>query len=575
MKPSTRGFNTFAIEVARLWRSVLFTDVRSTGELGYDAVARAACFDSDSARSRSLFMIAILVGVSGLLVKSVDGANSRPNILFAIADDASYPHMGAYGCTWIETPAFDQVARQGLLFTRAYTPNAKCAPSRASILTGRNSWQLDQAANHWCFFPAKFKVYTDVLAEHGYYVGMTGKGWAPGIARDDEGKTRNLAGKPYQEKKQPPPARGISNNDYAGNFAAFLDDVPDNQPWCFWYGGFEPHRGYEYGAGVAKGQKLITDIDRVPDIWPDNETVRTDMLDYAFEIEHFDRHLNRMLDLLRQNGQLEKTLVVVTADNGMPFPRVKGQKYEPSNHLPLAIMWQKGIDQPGRTIDDYVSFIDFAATFVEVAGLDWSDTGMHASPGRSLTDIFRSPSSGIVNSARDHVLIGKERHDVGRPHDWGYPVRGIVKGSLLYLQNFEPTRWPAGNPETGYLNTDGSPTKTIILDGRTTPKMEHFWQWSFGKRPAEELYDLNSDPYCINNLVDDPSSAEIKAQLKSQMVRELTAQEDPRMFGHGDVFDKYPYADTTGRNFYERFMRGESMRAGWVNKTDFEDMPLD
>jgi len=89
-----------------------------------------------------------------------------PNILFAIADDASFPHMGAYGTDWVDTPAFDQVAHEDLLFTRAYTPNAKCAPSRASILTGRNSWQLEAAANHWPYFPAAFKTYAEALGEN-------------------------------------------------------------------------------------------------------------------------------------------------------------------------------------------------------------------------------------------------------------------------------------------------------------------------------------------------------------------------------------------------------------------------
>ncbi len=520
-------------------------------------------------------LAALVVTAAAPVSPSVIANDSRPNILFAIADDASYPHMGAYGCPWVSTPAFDRVARQGLLFTRAYTPNAKCAPSRSSILTGRNSWQLEAAANHWCFFPAKFKVYTEVLAEHGYQVGMTGKGWAPGIAKDEAGKNRNLAGEPYQACTAKPPARGISPRDYAANFQAFLKDTDQDQPWCFWYGGHEPHRRYEFGSGIAKGGKKLADIEQVPEFWPDNETIRTDMLDYAYEIEHFDTHLGRMLAMLDESGELENTLVVVTADNGMPFPRIKGQKYEMSNHLPLAMMWPAGIKQPGRTIDDYVSFIDFAPTFIELAGLKWSETGMHSSPGRSLTDIFESDRSGIVNPLRDHILIGKERHDVGRPHDWGYPVRGIVKGDMLYLRNFEPTRWPAGNPETGYLNTDGSPTKTVILDGRTDPATEQYWQAAFGKRPPEELYDLAKDPLCQRNLADDVEYEKTKKALQEQAFREMKQQGDPRMFGNGAVFDNYPYADNTGRNFYERFMRGEKLNSGWVNPSDFEEQPLD
>ncbi len=401
----------------------------------------------------------------------------RPNILFCIADDASYPHMGAYGCSWVKTPGFDRVAKQGLLFQQAYTPNAKCAPSRACILTGRNSWQLKAACNHIPYFPAEFKTYAEVLAQHGYWVGMTAKGWAPGVANDANGQPRNLAGKPFNARKTQPPARGISPIDYAANFADFLASVPAEQPWCFWYGGLEPHRGYEYGAGVSKGRKSLADIDAVPAFWPDNEVVRNDLLDYAFEIEYFDQHLTRMLDLLGDQQQLDNTVVVVTADNGMPFPRVKGQEYEMSNHLPLAIMWKEGIRSPGRTINDYVSFIDFAPTFVELAGLTWEQTGMAPTPGRSLTDIFASATAGQVNPARDHVLIGKERHDIGRPHDWGYPIRGIVKGNLLYLHNFRTDRWPAGNPETGYLNCDGSPTKTEILNLRRRAKTASSGTW--------------------------------------------------------------------------------------------------
>lgn len=500
--------------------------------------------------------------------------DSRPNILFAIADDASYPHMGAYGTDWIETPAFDRVAEQGILFTNAYTPNPKCAPSRSIILTGRNSWQLEEAANHWPRFPTRFKVYTEVLAEEGYTVGSTGKGWAPGIAKTKSGEPRHLAGQPFNEHHTDPPASGISSKDYAANFENFLESRSGDTPFAFWYGGHEPHRRYEYRSGIEKGNKRTSEIEEVPEFWPDTDSVRTDMLDYAFEIEYFDQHLGRMLAMLEERGELDNTLVVVTADNGMPFPRIKGQTYERSAHLPLAIMWPEGIENPGRVVDDFVSFADFAPTFIELAGLAWPRTGMYPTVGRSLTDIFYSQSDGQVNPARNHILVGKERHDVGRPYDWGYPVRGIVRGEMLYLRNFKPDRWPAGNPETGYLNTDGSPTKTYILDHRTTRGMYHYWQWNFGKRPTEELYNIVNDPDCLNNLADDPSFAGLKEELKTELYRKLKEQDDPRMFGRGYVFDAYKYMDEGTANFYHRYMAGEDMNTGWVNDSDFEEEPL-
>jgi len=504
-------------------------------------------------------------------------AADRPNILFAIADDVSYPHMSAYGTDWVDTPAFDRVANQGILFTRAYVPNPKCAPSRSVILTGRNSWQLEEAANHWAAFPRKFKVYTEVLGEHGYFVGSTGKGWAPGIAENKDGEPRHMAGQPFNEHQlTSTPAGGISGNDYAANFEAFLKEKPSQEPFAFWYGGYEPHRGYEWQSGIKKGGKNLKQIEEVPGFYPINDTVRTDLLDYAFEIEHFDQHLGQMLALLEERGELENTIVVVTADNGMPFPRAKGQTYEHSAHLPLAVMWPEGIAGRGRVVDDYVSFTDFAPTFIELAGLDWEQTGMHPAAGQSLTDIMYADRSGNINPERDYVLLGKERHDVGRPYDWGYPVRGIVKENMLYLKNFNPERWPAGNPETGYLNTDGSPTKSYILDNRTTSGQYHYWAWSFGKRPAEELYNVARDPACIHNLADDPAYREKKKELKEILYEKLKQQKDPRVLGQGYIFDGYQYMNQRNVNFYQRYRDGEldESDAGWVDPADFEEEPL-
>ncbi|MBI1321360.1 MAG: sulfatase-like hydrolase/transferase [Candidatus Hydrogenedens sp.] len=518
-------------------------------------------------------MMLVLAALSGLAAPESSAAETRPNILFAIADDASFPHMSAYGCTWVDTPGFDRVAREGLLFNRAYTSNAKCAPSRSCLLTGRNSWQLEAAANHVCFFPPRFKVYPEVLAEAGYHVGFTGKGWAPGIAEDADGQPRAMTGKAWQSRKLTPPTTGISGIDYAANFADFLEAQPEGAPFCFWYGGFEPHRAYEFDSGAKLGGKDPAQIEDVPDYWPDSDTIRRDMLDYAYEIEYFDRHLVRMLEQLESRGQLENTLVIVTADNGMPFPRIKGQAYPASNHLPLAMMWADGIAKPGRTIDTFVSFSDFAPTYLELAGVAWGAGGMAAPEGISLLPLLQAEAP---LPHRDHMLIGKERHDIGRPHDWGYPVRGILNTEWLYLRNFEPTRWPAGNPETGYLNCDGSPTKTAILDMRRNGIDTRYWQENFGRRPAEELYDLARDPDCLRNLAEDADLAEMKARLKEQMTQELTAQEDPRILGKGEVFEAYPYANQGQRGFYEKYLNHESPPpTGWVNDSDYESEPVE
>jgi len=493
----------------------------------------------------------------------------KPNILLCVADDVTYLHMSAYGCKWTNTPGFDRVAREGILFTHAYTPNAKCAPSRSSILTGRNSWQLKEAANHFCYFPGEFKTYPEVLTEQGYFVGYTGKGWSPGNPGKINHKERELTGAKFDRMKLTPPTTEISNNDYAGNFEDFLNQRPANQPFCFWYGSLEPHRAYEFKSSVTKGGRNTKEIDIVPDFWPDNENVRTDMLDYAYELEHFDHHLEKMLAELEKRGLLDNTIVVVTADNGMPFPRAKGQEYEYSNHLPLAVMWKAGMSTPGRIVDDYISFIDLAPTFLDAAGIDPEKSGMAPMSGTSFINILKSNESGKVTSYRNSVLVGKERHDIGRPNDEGYPIRGIFKNDMLYLINFKTDRWPAGNPETGYLNVDGSPTKTECIKARKISGMVKYWQKKKKKRESDELYDVSMDPYCLKNLIKDPKMSLIKDQLRNELLDRLKDQHDPRVLGKGDIFDEYPYSGTE-KGFYEKWKSGNFTVPSWINASDME-----
>jgi arylsulfatase A-like enzyme len=279
-----------------------------------------------------------------------------------------------------------------------------------------------------------------------------------------------------------------------------------------------------------------------------------------------------MLAELEKRGELDSTLIVVTSDHGMPFPRGKGYAYPLSNHVPLAIRWPQGMNKPGRVIDDFVSFIDLAPTFLDYAGVSLVASGMQPITGQSWRPILESKQAGRVVAARDHVLIGKERTDVGRPHNWGYPIRGLVTATHLYLHNYEPARWPAGNPETGYLDTDGSPTKTLLLDMGRQNRADRFWQLNFGLRPADELYDLTADPDCVKNLAADASQTQRVAELRTRMETELKTQDDPRMAGRGEVFDEYK--PTAGDGFYEMFHRGEKVNAGWVSPSDFEKEPL-
>ncbi len=496
----------------------------------------------------------------------------QPNILFLIADDAGID-FSAYGISYVNTPSFDRIAREGLLFNKAYTPNAKCAPSRSCILTGRNSWQLEAAANHNIYFPAQFKTFPEALHSNGYEVGYTGKGYGPGIALSYDGSRRDLLVKHYDTFRVQAPTKEIANTDYVANFKHFQQLRNKDKPWFFWVGFKEPHRAYEYGSGASIGKKSTGSIKKVPGYFPDTDTVRNDLLDYAFEIEYMDKQVEKILQYLTESGELENTIIVYTSDHGMPFPRVKGNQYENANHIPMAIMWKNGIKNANRKIDDYVSFIDLAPTFLQAAGISPVSSAMHPFAGKSLFNIFSSSNSGQVQPSRDFVLVGQERHDVGRPNDVGYPIRGLHKKGMLYLINYEPGRWPVCNPETGYLNTDGSPTKTFILNQRRSGVDKTYWKFCFGHRVAVELYDVKKDPDCLVNLAGKLQYRNTEAAMKNEMETKLKAEGDYRMIGQGHIYENYPNIEMTG--FYERFMKGDRLKTVWTNKSDIETLPFD
>jgi arylsulfatase A-like enzyme len=342
------------------------------------------------------------------------------------------------------------------------------------------------------------------------------------------------------------PASGISALDYSKNFEAFLQQKPKDKPFCFWMGFHEPHRGYELNSGLRLGKKLA-DV-KVPSYLPDIAPVRSDLADYAIEVEWADSHIGKALAALEARGELENTLVIVTSDHGMPFPYVKGQIHEDGFRLPLAMRWGKVI-KPGRVIDDFINVRDFAPTYMELAGLK----PHQQMTGRSLAAIVRSPKSGSIEN-RDVMLIGKERHDIGRPNDWGYPVRALQTKDFLYVHNFQPDRWPAGNPETDFGNCDPGPTKEVVkaIGG-------YYYDLSFGKRAPDELYDLHRDPEGVNNLANDPFYTKTLEDMRSRMMSMLKEEQDPRALGNAAIFDTYRYTGARSKG-YETWLKAQETK---------------
>jgi len=451
---------------------------------------------------------------------------ARPNILFAIADDQSWKHTSAAGDPIVKTPNFDRIAGSGVLCRNSFSTCPGCAPSRASILTGRSIWQLEEAGTHASYFARKFIVFPDLLRQAGYYTGLTGKGAGP-TNFTDPGWPHNPAGPAFDERKVAKGDLDVHADDYAANFDEFLKKRPKDKPFFFWFGSHEPHRAYRKGSGAAAGK----DPSKVPvpGFLPDTPEVRSDILDYYEEIEYFDRQLDRIVASVEKTGELANTLIVVCSDNGMAFPRAKANLYEYGIHLPTAIAWPKAIPAR-RAIDDLISFRDFAPTFLDAAGL----APHKEMSGRSLLTALKSTKSGQVDPTRTAITSGRERHSHARRDNLGYPCRVLRTPQYLYIRNFAPDRWPAGDPPL-FADIDNGPSKSVVV-----ARKDQFHSLSLGKRPAEELFDIVKDPACLQNLAAIPAHGKALESHRRQLESILKAESDPRILGTGAIFDSYP-----------------------------------
>ncbi len=462
---------------------------------------------------------AVLVSAACVVITlslSAQTPPKQPNILLAIADDWSWPHAGAYGDPTVKTPVFDRIAREGALFTRAFAAAPSCTPSRAALLTGRYPHQLEEGGVLWGFLPERFPVYTDLLEQAGYYVGHTRKGWGPGRF-EPGGRRRNPAGQVFKD------------------FETFLSGRASGQPFVFWFGSQDPHRPYEEGSGAASGIDLASI--RVPPFLPDTPEIRRDLADYFFEVQRFDRELGEMVERLRTLGELDNTLIVITADNGMPFPRAKANVYDAGTRVPFAMRWP-GRAKTGLVSNAFISLSDLAPTFLEAAGVTPPDS----MSGHSILGV----AAGGRAQGRDNVFLERERHAHVRKGNLSYPVRAIRTDEWLYVRNVRPDRWPAGDPEMvfsvgPYGDIDGGLSKTLLLERRDDPVIARFFALATARRPAEELYDLRADPGQLINVAAEPKHGAVKARLRHMLDEWMRTTGDPRGTTDDDRWDRYPY----------------------------------
>ncbi len=533
---------------------------------------------------RILFTLFFIACAWKTPVSTAQRQPARPNILFCFADD-----WGRYASIYatlekmpslnqvVKTPNIDRVARAGVVFRRAFVNAPSCTPCRSALLSGRYFFKTGRGAIlQTAEWDAAIPSFPHLLRDAGYHIGETYKVWSPGTpddapfgagkyAYEKAGKlpndfSENMT-KMLEEGQSFEAAREKIYGQVKGNFDAFLADRKAGQPWMYWFGPTTTHRRWIKGSG-----KKLWNIEpdslkgKLPPFLPDVPEVREDLADYLGEVQAYDAYIGLLLKKLEETGEMDNTLIVISGDHGMPgVSNGKCNLYDFGTSVALIAQLPKSMGgKPGRVVNDLVSLPDLAPTFLEAAGVALP-AGMNA---KSILNVLRSNKNGQVDSNRNWVIAGRERHVAfANENNLPYPQRSLRTPDFLYIRNFKPERWPLGYPVdlsdtntptqedleantyAAFADMDASSTKAWLVLHRNESQWKKFYEIAFAKRPGEELYDLRKDPNQMNNVAAEAAYAKEKTKLSAQLMKILTDAGDPRVTGDGNTFERPPFTN--------------------------------
>lgn len=400
-----------------------------------------------------LFLTACILGTEPVTAQTDD----PPNILVLIADDAGWDDFGAYGHPNIRTPNVDRLAESGLKVERAFLTVAQCSPSRISILTGKYPHQTGAEDLHMPL-PDSLRIVPGYLSEADYYTGH--------MRKTHYGPAADAQFDWYAE---------AADDDFTA-FETFLDEA-GGRPFFMWVGFTDPHRGY----GDAPVTHDAEDV-RVPPYLVDDQATRDDLARYYDEIARMDGQIGSLLDVLDERGLRHNTLVVFLSDNGRPFPRAKGTVYDEGIRTPLIFSWPAVI--PAGSVYDagMVSVIDLAPTWLGLAGIAKPDQ----MAGESLRPLFTDPSV----PGREVIFAERNWHDCDEH------IRALRTDRFKLVRNAY-VELPHGTA----ADLGGSPSFRSLIRlkerGELTDGQARLFE---APRPRIELYDLENDPYELDNL---------------------------------------------------------------------------
>lgn len=402
-------------------------------------------------------------------------------VLF-IADDVSWNDVGCYGHPTIQTPAIDALAASGIRFDQGYLTTSSCSPSRCSIITGRYPHNTGAPELHTSLPDAQIR-FPELLRQAGYYTALSGKNHM--VGSNDRAFDKISSGK------------GAGKSE---DWVQMVKDRPRDQPFFFWFAAMDAHRKWQ----IEEGDPIYDPADVVvPPYLIDDAATRQDLADYYHEVSRWDRYIGLVTEEIRQQGELENTMIIIVADNGRPFPRCKTRLYESGIKTPFVVHYPAAIKTAaGATTDSLVSAIDIAATALDVAGLEPAASIQ----GVSFLPILENPTA----TTRD-VVFAEHNWHVYQAHE-----RMVRHGDYLYIRNNYPERQNLCVEATSF--PAGESLVAAHQAGQTTTAQQNIFRKPC---PAEELYLVSKDPDNLTNLATAGEHAEALATCR-QLLAEWT-----------------------------------------------------
>jgi len=414
-------------------------------------------------------------------------AAKQPNVLIVIADDLNKDCVAVYGNEDVKTPNIDRLAGEGMRFNQAYTSTAMCAPTRQQMYTGLYPVRSGAYPNH-----SQVKSGTKSLVHYlkalGYRVGLSGK--------RHFGPPASYPFEHISNKVDPEAIREFVGRDRA-------------QPFCLLVASNSPHVPWSAGDASQYDPGKLT----MPPYWIDTPEMRKSLTRYYAEITDLDREVGECMKILREMKQEAHTTMIFTTEQGAQYPGCKWTCYENGLNVGFIVRWP-GVVKPGRVSDAMIHYVDIAPTLVEMAG------------GRAIRGLDgRSFISVLQGKTKQHNTVTYGVHTqmnaIGSPPA-GYAVRSIRAGKWKYIMNLNHTvTFNNALTKNDKENYWASWVRAAKADSKAAYLVERYLN-----RPAEELYDLSTDPHELKNIADSKKQAKMKARLKQKLLDWMVSQGD-------------------------------------------------